>query len=196
LQILLGSGYTVGNFGLSGATLLKQSDFTYWSSSQHTNSLAYNPNIVVIMLGTNDTKSWNWNATNFATDYHDLIAQYQALPTQPKVYICLSPPVYTPNAFGTTFDPAFVEPDSGDPGRCRQPWGDVDRQHRHCSATELFFDGVHPTAQGAGVIASTVAEAFAVALPGVATVHRIHRAKSGTGDISQLAAGNTTSLTG
>ena len=109
LQILLGSGYSVGNFGLSGATLLKQSDFTYWNSSQHTNSLAYNPDIVLIMLGTNDTKPWNWNATNFAADYHDLIAQYQALPTQPKVYICLSPPVYAPNPFGTAFDPAFVQ---------------------------------------------------------------------------------------
>ncbi|MEO7101377.1 MAG: GDSL-type esterase/lipase family protein, partial [Luteolibacter sp.] len=62
LQLLLGSGYTVGNFGLSGATLLKQSDFTYWNSSQYSASRTYNPNIVVIMLGTNDTKSWNWNA--------------------------------------------------------------------------------------------------------------------------------------
>ena len=196
LQILLGSGYSVGNFGLSGATLLKQSDFTYWNSSQHTNSLAYNPDIVLIMLGTNDTKPWNWNATNFAADYHDLIAQYQALPTQPKVYICLSPPVYAPNPFGTAFDPAFVQSTLVPAIQTVATSNGVsliDNNTPLLNHPELFSDGVHPTAQGAGVIASTVAEALAVALP----KHRLQSTGStaptpGPNDISQLATSNTT----
>jgi lysophospholipase L1-like esterase/fibronectin type 3 domain-containing protein len=196
LQLLLGGGYMVGNFGLSGATLLKQSDFTYWNTSQHTGSLAYSPNIVVIMLGTNDTKSWNWNATNFAADYNDLIAQYQALPTQPKVYICLSPSVFTPNAFGTTFDPAFVQNTLVPAIRSVATSNGVrliDNNTPLLNHPELFSDGVHPTAQGAGVIAATVAEAFAVALP----KHRLQSTGSaaptpGAGDISQLATSNTT----
>lgn len=196
LQLLLGSGYTVGNFGLSGATLLKQSDFTYWNSSQHTNSLAYSPNIVVIMLGTNDTKSWNWNATNYAADYQGLIAQYQALPTQPKVYICLSPPVYTPNAFGTTFDPAFVQSTLVPAIQSVATSNGVrliDNNTPLLNHSELFSDGVHPTVQGAGVIAAKVAEAMAVALP----KHRLQSAGStaptpGPDDISQLATSTTT----
>jgi lysophospholipase L1-like esterase/fibronectin type 3 domain-containing protein len=196
LQILLGSGYTVGNFGLSGATLLKQSDFTYWNSSQHTSSLASNPNIVVIMLGTNDTKSWNWNATNFAADYQDLIAQYQSLPTQPKVYICLSPPVYSPNAFGTTFDPAFVQNTLVPAIQTIAVSNGVSLINNNTpllNHPELFSDGVHPTAQGAGVIASTVAEAFAVALPKHSLQSTGSTAPSpGANDISQLATSNTT----
>lgn len=196
LQLLLGSGYTVGNFGLSAATLLKQSDVTYWNTSQHSNSLAYSPNIVVIMLGTNDTKSWNWNATNFAADYHDLIAQYQALPTQPKVYICLSPPVYTPNAFGTTFDPAFVQNTLIPAIQAVSVSNGVtliDNNTPLLNHPELFSDGVHPTVQGAGIIASNVAEALAVALP----KHTLQSTGSSAptpapDDISQLATSNTT----
>jgi lysophospholipase L1-like esterase len=82
LATILGSGYNVGNFGLSGATVQKRSDYTYWNTSQYRNSLRFKPNVVVIMLGTNDSKPWNWNSAKFNADYKALIAQYQGLQTR------------------------------------------------------------------------------------------------------------------
>jgi alpha-L-fucosidase 2 len=159
LQALLGSGYVVGNFGLNGATVQKSTAKSYWRTSQFRNSKAFAPNIVVIMLGTNDSKSGNWNATNFNADYRALIAEYWNLPTQPEVYVCLIPPVYSPNAFGPTFNPEFIQntvvpairavaTQSGMPL--------IDNNSPLLNHPEYFSDGVHPNAQGAGIIASTV----------------------------------------
>lgn len=160
LQVILGSGYTVGNFGRSGATALKRSDNTYWNSSQYRASINSSPDIVVIMLGTNDSKSWNWNAANFDSDYRALIAKYQGLRSHPRVYICLIPPVYVPNAFGTTFDPSFIQNTvvpaistiATEAGVTL-----IDNNTPLLNHPELFNDGVHPNTQGAGVIANMVA---------------------------------------
>jgi lysophospholipase L1-like esterase len=159
LQALLGNGYTVGNFGLSGATVLKQSDYTYWNTAPYRNSQKFKPNIVVIMLGTNDSKPWNWNAAKFDADYRALIAKYQGLQTHPRVYICLPPPVFTPNPFGTAFDPAFVQNTLVPAVRAVATATGVtliDNNTPLLNEPGLFSDGVHPTPQGAGVIAATV----------------------------------------
>lgn len=160
LQVILGSGYSVSNFGRSGATALKRSDNTYWNTSQYRASINSAPKIVVIMLGTNDSKSWNWNPANFDNDYRALIAKYQGLRSQPRVYICLIPPVYVPNAFGTTFDPAFIQNTVVPAIRTIATETGVtliDNNTPLQNHSELFSDGVHPTTQGAGVIANTVA---------------------------------------
>jgi lysophospholipase L1-like esterase len=73
LQALLGSGYSVGNYGNSGTTVLKRSDNTYWNSWAYRASIQSKPNIVVIMFGANDSKAWNWDAAKFNTDYKALI---------------------------------------------------------------------------------------------------------------------------
>jgi lysophospholipase L1-like esterase len=163
LQALLGSGYVVGNFGLNGATVQKSTAKSYWRTSQYRNSKAFAPKIVVIMLGTNDSKSGNWNATNFNADYRALIADYWNLPSQPEVYVCLIPPVYSPNAFGPTFDPAFIQntvvpairtvsTQSGMPL--------IDNNTPLLNHPEYMSDGVHPNVQGAGIIANAVAAAL------------------------------------
>ena len=71
----LGAGYTSTNYGVSGTTLLKQGDHPYWTTPQFTQSHTSNPQIVVIMLGTNDSKPFNWTAhkTEFVGDYEALI---------------------------------------------------------------------------------------------------------------------------
>lgn len=163
LQTLMGSGFVVGNYGRSGATALKRSDNTYWNSSQYRASLKSAPDIVVIMLGTNDSKSWNWDAAKFNSDYRALIAKYQSLSTAPRVYICLVPPVYLPNAFGTTFDPAFiqnaVEPAIRDIAT-QTGVTLIDNNTPLQNHPEYFTDGVHPTPQGASIIANVVLNAL------------------------------------
>lgn len=162
LQAMLGNGYSVGNYGNSGTTVLKRSDNTYWNSWAYRASIQANPNIVVIMFGANDSKPWNWDAAKFDADYRALIAKYQGLRSRPEVYICLTTPVFTPNPFGNAFDPAFMQNTVIPTIRNVATATGVtliDNNTQFLNHPELFSDGVHPTTQGAGMIANNVAVA-------------------------------------
>ena len=60
LERMLGEGYEAKNFGSSGRTLLKRGDYPYWNEKTFQDALEYKPDIVVIQLGTNDSKPQNW----------------------------------------------------------------------------------------------------------------------------------------
>ena len=117
---------------------------------------------MVIRLGTNYSKSWNWNAAKFDADYRALIAQYQGLQSRPVVYICLIPPVYTPNPFGTSFDPDFIQNVVVPAIRniALETGVELIDNNTPLQNPAYFSDGVHPTPQGAGIIASTVKAAI------------------------------------
>jgi acyl-CoA thioesterase-1 len=52
---LLGSGYTVTNCGASGTCMVKGDvRATYWKTKQFQDALNFDPQIVIIKLGTND----------------------------------------------------------------------------------------------------------------------------------------------
>jgi lysophospholipase L1-like esterase len=105
LQNLPGSGYTVNNYGVSGTTLLKRGDNPYRNTWQYTDSSNWLPNIVVIMLGSNDSKSYNWQyESEFVPNYEELINHYKSLSSHPVVYVATSPTVYngTTGNFGIT----------------------------------------------------------------------------------------------
>ncbi|MGN1140941.1 MAG: GDSL-type esterase/lipase family protein [Oliverpabstia sp.] len=94
LQNLLGTDYyTVGNFGVNGAALQKEGDQSYWEEKRYEQSVSFEPDIVVLMLGTNDTKERNWKSSEtFRKDYEALIEEYEKLDTKPTL-ILLTPSV-------------------------------------------------------------------------------------------------------
>ena len=74
LQAYLGDGYEVKNFGASGRTILSKGDYPYSETDTYKASLEYQPDIVLIKLGTNDTKPQNWKYKNeFKDNYQTLI---------------------------------------------------------------------------------------------------------------------------
>ena len=58
LQRFLGDGYHVANFGVHGKTVQDTNDDSYRRTKQYARSLAYDPDIVVLMLGANDEIHW------------------------------------------------------------------------------------------------------------------------------------------
>ena len=62
-------------------------DTPYVSKRAYRESLAWNPDIVLLMLGTNDTKSRNWDPEIFRRDYRRIVESYRALPSAPRVIL-------------------------------------------------------------------------------------------------------------
>ncbi len=94
LKVQLGANYSVSNFGVAGTTLLKNGILPYWNSNAFVPSHSSNPNIVVIMLGTNDSEPpiWNPHKGEFVGDYEALIDSYRVLPSHPRIILNLCLP--------------------------------------------------------------------------------------------------------
>ena len=60
LDSILGPNYEVLNSGRSATTLQRKGDFPFWICKEFSNVFAYQPIIITIKLGTNDTKPQNW----------------------------------------------------------------------------------------------------------------------------------------
>lgn len=156
LQSLLGSDYEVVNFGVSGSTTRKQGDKPYWNQAAYTQSSEFAPNIVLLMLGTNDAKVANWNEASFRNDYIELVEHYRAL--NAEVVVASPPKVFASGAFD--INPATVN-DTLAPligalaTELDVAWADVFAETQ--AHPEWFPDNVHPTREGATAIAETFA---------------------------------------
>lgn len=165
LQSLLGTdGYRIGNFGVSGATLQKDSDKPYRDQELYEKSLSYEANIIVLMLGTNDTKSVNWKGSDaFGKDYEDFIGTYEALAAKPQLILVTPPSLFKTGGEGQDEKAdadALIEEESQIIRRIGQekkiPVIDL---HEMSGAHPEWFneDGIHPNADGAEAIAEAVA---------------------------------------
>ena len=87
LQEKLGPDYEVRNYGYNDASARFDADTPYVRKSVYRESLDWNPDIVVLMLGTNDTKSRNWDPEIFRKDYSKIVESYQQLPSHPRIVL-------------------------------------------------------------------------------------------------------------
>ncbi len=158
---LLGSQWETRNFGVSGATLLKKGDLPYWKTPQFTEATEYKPDVVVIKLGTNDTKPQNWRyRQEFEADLRAMVSHFNALPSHPKVLLCLPVPVYE-TRWGINDDDliAGVIPAIRKVGQEKNV-PIIDLYDALSNRPDLFPDKVHPNADGAAMMARAVASAL------------------------------------
>ena len=161
LQALLGDGYKVGNFGVSGRTLLKKGDFPYWKEKKYQDALAMEPAIVIIMLGTNDTKPQNWKfEAEFDADYRELVKSFQMLKSKPKVFVCRPVPVPGEGNYGINEENIQKEIPRVDALAKELGCGVIDMHAALEKFPELLPDRVHPNTAGAGEMAKAAAKAI------------------------------------
>lgn len=149
LRILMGPGYNIQNYGVSGRTLLKHGDFPIWNEAAFAAALAFKPHIVTIMLGTNDSKPQNWvYKDEFISDYCAMIDTFRALETHPEIYVCIPPPAfsrkYDINDSVITYEmiPMLQQ-------IIQQKNTHVIDFHTFFQGKgHLFYDGIHPTLDG------------------------------------------------
>ena len=112
LQNLFGSSVQVKNYGHNSATMLSTGDLPYQTVSEYTAATTFVSNAgatavvdVIIMLGTNDSKSYNWmagtgtRAQQFVTDCGAMVDHFASLPTHPLVYLAFPPRAFA-NSYG------------------------------------------------------------------------------------------------
>jgi lysophospholipase L1-like esterase len=162
LQELLGDKYQVGNFGVSGRTLLKKGDFPYWKEKKYQDALAMEPAIVVIMLGTNDTKPQNWKfEAEFEADYRELVKSFQSLKSKPKVFVCRPVPVPGKGNYGINEENIQKEIPRVDALAKELGCSVIDMHAALVKTPEMLPDRVHPNTAGAGEMAKAAAKAIA-----------------------------------
>jgi lysophospholipase L1-like esterase len=161
LQELLGDKWTVDNFGVSGRTLLRKGDFPYWNEKAYQNALEFKPDVVIIMLGTNDTKPQNWaHEAEFVADYRDLVKSFLDLESKPQVFICRPCPVIGQGNFNITEENIQKEIPRIDALAAEMKLGVIDMHAALKNKPEMILDRVHPNAAGAGEMAKAAYKAL------------------------------------
>jgi acyl-CoA thioesterase I len=160
LDSILGPEYSVLNCGRSGANMLKKSDLPYWICNEFYNVFAFEPDVIIIKLGTNDSKPQNWNEENYVKDFQSMIDTLKTIPTQPRIYVCLPVPAYN-NAWGIrdSVIRAGVIPSIEKVAKANN-LTIIDLYKALSNHAEFFPDSIHPNEAGAKVMAEVVAKAI------------------------------------
>jgi lysophospholipase L1-like esterase len=164
LGVLLGSKWEVRNFGVNGATALRRGTRPYHSQKAFEDALAYEPDVVVIKLGTNDTnaKSWPDHKEEFISDYLQIISSFEDLETKPHIYLCRPVPLFRDRGKDYDTDKILTEeviPKINAVAR-KQHLPVIDLYVAMDDKGALFPDGVHPDAEGARIMAQKIQHAL------------------------------------
>lgn len=157
LARMLGDNYWVKNFGVSARTMLNKGDHPYMNEPAYKNALAFNPNIVVIKLGTNDSKSFNWKyKADFMKDAQTMINAFKGLPSQPKIYLCYPSKAYlTGDGINDDIISKEIIPMIKKLAK-KNDLSVIDLHTAMDGMPELFPDRIHPNEKGAQVMAKAV----------------------------------------
>lgn len=155
---MLGDRWIVKNFGVNGATLMNSGDKPYQTLGAFNSAIGFSPDVVVIMLGTNDTKPHNWEhfGNDYEKDYRDIIGKFAKLESKPRIFICKPPYIPKEGNWGIN------EPDT----KTQIPVieklakelnaGVIDVHAALEGHDDLIPDKVHPNTEGATLIAAAV----------------------------------------
>ena len=156
---MLGDGYDVRNFGVGGATLLSKGNKPYIETDQYVPAMRFLPDIVIIKLGTNDSKPFNWKyKADFEGDLNSLIDSFANLSSKPVIFLCRQVPAYqdrwgiTDSIIAGEVFP-IVEKVAKERGISV-----IDMRVPLENKENLFPDKIHPNAEGAKIMAQTAAD--------------------------------------
>jgi acyl-CoA thioesterase I len=161
LQTLLGKDSAVGNFGVNGATVTLNSNNPYFYDLTYRDSRNFLPTAVVVMLGTNDARSDNYQKIgNFTANYERMLNRTMLWNSTQQVFLVIPPPIFTNNLDlnSTSYVDGIIP-------LIRQVAKDlglplIDIYTPLVDHPEYFPDGVHPNSAGAQIIANTIYQAI------------------------------------
>ena len=156
LQKLLGKKYEVMNYGYGGTAVQKNSQSPYWDKDVYTSSQNYKPDVVFIMLGTNDTWEFNWHdADSVLTDYKSLVESYANLDSKPCIILMTEPKMFSDYK---DFNDRLIKINAAVKNYAHESGYQLIDIYNITKKHPEFFttDGVHPDADGAKFIAEYI----------------------------------------
>lgn len=159
LNRFLGDDHDVRNFGKSGRTLLKKGDYPLWNEEIFSDAINFDPEIVIILLGTNDTKPQNWVFKDeFLTDYYAMIDTFKQGTSDPEIYICYPPPSFS-DAYDIR-DSVLVADIISMITQIADSLGltIIDFNTPFLDKSDFMPDGIHPLVEGSELMAKIVYE--------------------------------------
>ena len=160
LQQHLGNKWQVKNFGVSGSIVHNIGDLPYTSTSAFLDSLEFEPDVLVLMLGTNDSKSHNWTDPEILRqDYESMLSEYLDVNPDMQILLCTCATVYD-NPFDIRESRVTILNNLVRTIAEEHGYPLVDIHALTLDQPQWFPDGVHPNNEGAAAIAQAVAEAL------------------------------------
>lgn len=157
LQQLMGNGYWVKNFGVSGATMT-DSGYDYMGKARYQHALQFNPDIVIIKLGTNDVQPRYWKGSQAYTDaYQRMIDELKALPSKPQIILCLPATSYRNEMILDDDIVNNIIPLIRQMAK-KNKLPVIDLHTPTAGHANFFPDQLHPDKEGSAIIARTIAE--------------------------------------
>ena len=142
--------------------MLRNGDYPIWNESLFKTALTFKPDIVTILLGTNDSKSWNWTThkNEFVNDYKAMIDTFRTLPSHPVVWLGLPAPAFHDtlgirDSIITTDIIPMIRQIALDKG-CQI----LDFNTAMKSYAAFFTDGIYPNTTGSKAMAEVVYKAL------------------------------------
>jgi lysophospholipase L1-like esterase len=160
LQRILGENYNVRNFGRSSRTLLNKGDYPYMNEEAWQHALAFNPNIVVVKLGTNDSKPENWQyGSEYEHDLQQMVDSLKTLPTHPEIYLATPIPAFksTWNISDSVISNNITPIINKIAKKNKLHVIDLHSQFKDNDGKQMISDGIHPSADGAAQMARIIA---------------------------------------
>ena len=159
LQKLLGNNFKVYNFGVPSKTVLTKggkSVQSYVDTKEYKKALQTNADIILIMLGANDSKPNNWTSGKkwFSQDFKILVESLKTKTS--KIYCCI------PTSIQNNLKP--MADNLKEIIRHEKAVADklnlsiIDLNTPTMNKPKLFIDGLHPNKKGCEVIAKIIAK--------------------------------------
>ncbi len=149
----LGSGWRVSNYGVPAERAVDYIDDPIFQKV-----IEENPDLVVVMLGANDSGSRWSGKQDFEERYTDLIQSLRGMPSSPRILVCI------PFAMAPSFAPEshlWDVIESINVVAKAQGLEIIRTDRRFWNKTHLFVDGVHPSPKGAQLLADEIYRAIA-----------------------------------
>jgi len=166
LQVLLGGGYEVRNYGVGGMIMREKTkkdrkQNSYWNTKKIPLIKEFRPHIIIIMLGTNDAaqaphdKYWH-SREAFVKSYLKMVKLFQSFPSSPRVLICYPPPPFHDKRWKRELVmESEILPGIKEVSK-KMKVTIIDLYSIFKGKPELFVDGIHPNPKGQALIAETI----------------------------------------